>query len=119
MSKPSRTRIIAGMPAYNEEKYIGTMVLKTLQYVDEVIVVDDGSADKTSEIAKLSGAIVVRNPQNKGYGSAIQSIIAAAKERAADILVILDADTQHNPEDIPHLISSVRDGFDFVIGSNV
>jgi glycosyltransferase involved in cell wall biosynthesis len=53
MTEPSQLRIIAGMPAYNEEKYIGTMVLNTRQYVDEVIVVDDGSADNTSGIARL------------------------------------------------------------------
>ncbi len=117
MSKPSQPRIIAGMPAYNEGKYIGTMVLNTRQYVDEVIVVDDGSVDNTSEIASLAGAFVVRHHENMGYGAAIQSILAEARNRAPDVLVILDADTQHNPEEIPHLISPIRDGYDFVIGS--
>jgi hypothetical protein len=117
MSRPSQPRIIAGMPAYNEEKYIGTMVLNSRQYVDEVIVVDDGSVDNTSGIAKLAGAIVVRHPENRGYGAAIKSIIAEAKKRVPDVLVILDADAQHNPQEIPHLISPIRDGFDIVIGS--
>ena len=117
MSKPSQPRIIAGMPAYNEGKYIGTMVLNTKQYVDEVIVVDDGSVDNTSEIASLAGAVVVRHSRNKGYGAAIQSILAEAKKRDPDVLVILDADAQHNPHDIPRLISPIRKGFDFVIGS--
>jgi glycosyltransferase involved in cell wall biosynthesis len=117
MSRPSQPRIIAGMPAYNEEKYIGTMVLNTRQYVDEVIVVDDGSVDDTSGIAKLAGAIVVRHSENRGYGAAIRSIIAEAKKRVPDVLVILDADAQHNPQEIPHLISPIRDGFDIVIGS--
>jgi glycosyltransferase involved in cell wall biosynthesis len=115
--KPSHPRVIAAMPAYNEEKYIGTMVINTRQYVDEVIVVDDGSEDNTAKIAELAGAIVVRHPQNKGYGAAIKSILAEAKKREPEVLVLLDADAQHNPQDIAHLINPIRDGFDFVIGS--
>ena len=117
MSKSSPPRIIAGMPAYNEGKYIGSMVLSTKQYVDEVIVVDDGSVDNTSEIASLAGAFVVRHSKNRGYGAAIQSILAEARKREPDVLVILDADAQHNPHEIPRLISRIKEGFDFVIGS--
>lgn len=118
MTKDSRRlRIIAAMPAFNEAKYLGTMVLKSRQYVDEVIVVDDGSTDNTSEIARLAGATVVRHEKNRGYGAAIQSIMAEAKKRAPDVLVILDSDSQHNPAEIPNLVKSIQDGFDMVIGS--
>jgi glycosyltransferase involved in cell wall biosynthesis len=111
-------KIIACMPALNEEKYIGSLVLKTRQYVDRVIVVDDGSTDNTVEIAKLAGAEVIQHKHNKGYGAAIQSIFAEAKKLNPDVLVILDADGQHNPQEIPNLIKPILDGdYDCVIGS--
>lgn len=114
----SNLKIVAGMPAFNEEKYIGSLVLRTREYVDELFIVDDGSADDTAKIARLAGADVIQHQQNKGYGAAIQSIIAEAKKRNADVLVILDADAQHNPKEIPRLIKPIiEDGYDFVIGT--
>ncbi len=117
MAKPPQLKILVAMPAYNEEKYIGSLVLKARQYGDEVLVVDDGSTDYTAEIARLAGATVIRHKENKGYGAAIQSILAEAKRKAPGVLVLLDADSQHNPEDIPRLVKSISEGSDLVIGS--
>ena len=117
MNKSAHPKIIAGMPAYNEANYIGSLILSVRQHVDKVIIVDDGSTDNTAEIAELAGASVIRHGKNRGYGNAIRSILAEAKNQDADILVILDADAQHKPEEIPSLIKRVSEGADVVIGS--
>jgi glycosyltransferase involved in cell wall biosynthesis len=112
-----KIRVLASIPAYNEARYVGSIVLQARQYVDEVIVVDDGSTDNTARVAQLAGATVIQHRENKGYGAAIQSILAEAKKRNPDVLVLLDADSQHNPNEIPTLIKPILEGFDLVIGS--
>jgi glycosyltransferase involved in cell wall biosynthesis len=109
--------ILAGIPAYNEARYVGSIVLQARQYVDEVIVVDDGSTDNTARVAELAGATVVRHDKNRGKGVAIQSILAEAKKRNPDVVVLLDADAQHDPNEIPILTKPISEGFDLVIGS--
>lgn len=115
--KGHKIGILAGICAYNEARYIGSIVLQARQHVDEVIVVDDGSRDNTAEIAELAGATVVVHSENRGKGAAIQSILAAAKRRNPDVLVLLDADAQHDPNEIPVLAKPISEGFDLVIGS--
>ena len=117
MNELSKQKIIVAMPAYNEQKYIGSVVLQAKRYADEVIVIDDGSSDRTSKIAEFAGANVIQHQDRKGKGVAIQSIFTAAKKRDPDILVILDADSQHDPNEIPSLIAGISEGFDLVIGS--
>jgi glycosyltransferase involved in cell wall biosynthesis len=112
-----KTGILAGIAAYNEARYIGSIVLQARQYVDEVIVVDDGSTDNTAKVAELAGATVIRHDENRGKGTAVQNILAEAKKRNPDILVLLDADSQHDPNEIPALIKPISEGFDLVIGS--
>lgn len=110
--------ILAAIPCYNTENYIADVIAKTKQYVNEIIIIDDGSIDKTAEIASSLGATVVRHLHNKGYGAAIQSCFKTAKKEQADILITLDGDGQHDPSNIPTLLAPVLKGeTDLVIGS--
>ncbi|MFC2027587.1 glycosyltransferase family 2 protein [Chloroflexota bacterium] len=115
---PKRPTIIAGIPAYNEERFIGEIVYKASQFVDDVIVVDDGSTDHTAEIAEAAGASVIRHDVNRGAGAANKSCFNEARRRNADVLVTLDGDWQHNPDKIPQVAVPVLLGeADLVIGS--
>ena len=110
--------IVAGIPAYNEERSIARVIVKAMNYVDKVIVCDDGSTDMTGEIAERLGAEVIRHERNMGYGAALASLFRRAREADADVLVVLDADGQHDPDDIPRLVKPVLDGeCDIVCGS--
>ncbi len=115
--KQPRAKIIVGLPAYNEEKAVAGVVLQAKEHADMVIVVNDGSIDNTAKLARLAGAEVVEHDKNKGYGAAIQTILTEAGKRNADILVIIDADAQHNPDEIPLLVDAVKAGSDVVVGS--
>jgi glycosyltransferase involved in cell wall biosynthesis len=110
--------VVACIPAYNEERTIARVVVEAQRYVDKVIVCDDGSTDLTGEIARRLGAEVIRHERNMGYGAALSSLFKAARELNASAMVVLDADLQHNPSDIPRLLSPVvRGEADIVIGS--
>jgi glycosyltransferase involved in cell wall biosynthesis len=111
-------RLIAVIPAFNEEISIGTVVLHIRQIVDHVIVVDDGSKDRTADIARLAGAEVLSHPINIGKAQAVMKGFDRAKEYAPFAVVILDADGQHNPAEIPDLAKPVLAGdADLVVGS--
>jgi glycosyltransferase involved in cell wall biosynthesis len=110
--------IIACIPAYNEERTIARVVIEAQKYVDKVLVCDDGSRDLTGEIAERLGAEVIRHDRNMGYGAALASLFERAREMGPDVMVTLDADMQHNPNDIPKLVKPILDGeADIVIGS--
>jgi len=111
-------KVAAVIPAYNEELAIGSVVLRTRKYVDKVIVVDDGSKDNTAEIAEMAGAEVIRLGKNHGKAYALKKGIERAKDLGYQVVVTLDGDGQHNPDEIPAVIEPVLKGeADLVIGS--
>lgn len=110
---------VAIIPAYNEERSIGSVVLKVQQYVGHVIVVDDGSTDHTADIAHLAGATVVRHEVNSGKGAALNSGFRKAQSLfIPEVVITIDGDWQHLPEELSHVAKPILDGTaDMVIGS--
>lgn len=110
------SHVTAIVPAYNEAISIGSVVISASEFVDRVIVIDDGSIDHTTEIAEKAGALVIKHPHNMGKGAALKTGFNAAQN--TDILVTLDGDGQHNPWEIPLLIAPIQNGeADMVNGS--
>ncbi|WP_277555852.1 glycosyltransferase family 2 protein [Halobaculum limi] len=115
---PEIPTVVVGIPAYNAADSISQVVKSARPYADEVIVVDDGSHDETAARAQAAGATVVVHERNRGYGGALKTIFKEGAERDAAHLVVIDADGQHDPADIPLLVETQRrDGTDIVIGS--
>lgn len=109
VSRSSEARVVAVIPAYNEEGRIGDVVRRAKRFVERVIVVDDGSSDETAREARDAGARVVTHPVNMGKWAALKTGVREALSEGADIVVTLDADGQHLPEEIPRLISALED----------
>ena len=115
-----KSNIIACIPAYNTEQSIEEVVKETLKHVTDVIVIDDGSYDRTAEVAERAGAIILKHVTNMGYGAALRSGFSMALQNKADIIVTLDGDLQHNPDHIPSLVKPILDGkAEIVIGARV
>jgi len=111
-------KIAIGIPAFNEEKNIASIILKLQKITENIIVCDDGSQDMTSEIAKKCGTELIKHNKNLGYGAAIRSIFLKAREMDIDALVTFDADGQHRIEDIKKVVKPIEDKIaDIVIGS--
>lgn len=114
----NRPFVVAAIPAYDEEKTIATVILKAQRFVNKVVVCDDGSRDLTAEIAERLGADVIKHEKNLGYGAAIQSLFRRARELNADVLITLDADGQHDPDEIPALLKPIlKENADIAVGS--
>jgi glycosyltransferase involved in cell wall biosynthesis len=111
-------KIIVIIPAFNEERLIGSVLLKLKKYPVDIIVVDDGSTDDTSAIARMAGVVVFKQESNQGKGVALNTGLHAARESSPDVIVMLDADGQHLPEDLPQIVEPILTGeADIVIGS--
>lgn len=98
------------IPAYNEEQHIAEVVRGALTYVSPVVVVDDGSRDRTAEKAEAAGAHVLRHKVNLGKGAALKTGCDYALAQGAQRLVVMDADGQHNPEKIPQFLAALGNG---------
>lgn len=104
------------LPAKNEAGAISTTIKGIVQVMPnaEVIVINDGSSDQTAELAQAAGAKVVSHPYSKGNGAAIKT---GARTATGDVIILMDADGQHDPQDIPRLLEKINQGHDLVVGA--
>ena len=101
-------KVAALIPAYREERFIADVVRRTRAQLPEVLVIDDGSPDKTAARAQEAGAEVLVHSQNLGKGMAIQTGLRDLGQRDLDYVLILDADGQHLPEEIPRFLAAAE-----------
>ena len=111
-------RICALIPALNEASYIADVVERARQHVAEVVVIDDGSVDRTGDLARAAGATCLRLSRNCGKATALRTGLAFARKHEFPYVITLDGDGQHSPEDIPNMIRVAQEtGADLVIGA--
>ena len=117
MQKLKNQKTIAVIPCYNEEATIGSVVLKAKRHVDKVLVVDDGSSDDTTKVAKDAGAFVVPHKTNRGKSAGIKTGFKYALAHGFEYVVTIDGDGQHNPDEIPVILEDIKNnGHDICIG---
>lgn len=117
-----KEKVIVVLPAYNEEGKIGNVVSKIKEragiIIKEIVVVDDGSKDRTSQEARDKGAFVIKQEKNSGVGAALRTGIDYAIKENYDIVVIMGGDDQDDPAEIPRLLTPIiEEGYDFIQGS--
>lgn len=104
------------IPAYNEEKHLREVIQNTKKYIDNIIVVDDGSKDNTSIIAKEEGVIILKNIINLGKGATLRTGCDYALKRGANQIIVLDADAQHDPHKIPEFLENLENNNEIIFG---
>ncbi len=110
-------KVVAIIPALNAERTLGKVVEDTLRHLPDVVVVDDGSSDRTGDVARSAGALVLRHEVNRGKGAALKTGFAWALENGCDAVITLDADGQHLPAEIPKFLRDWRvGGADLIVG---
>ncbi len=118
--RPSKAAGCAVVPAYQEARAIGAVVRRVRAYLDTVVVVDDGSTDGTADAAQAAGATVLRHPRNLGKGIALNTGFAYARDHGCEVLVTLDADGQHDPDDLPRFLEAyARTGIPVLVGNRM
>ncbi len=115
-SSDETLRTLAVIPCFNEEHTIGSLILRTRRFVDEILVVDDGSTDETAEIARELGATVISHPRNLGKSAGIKTGFSFMLKEGFDRVVTLDGDGQHNPSEIPQVLEKLSENVDISIG---
>jgi glycosyltransferase involved in cell wall biosynthesis len=111
--------LIALIPAYNASGHVGNVVRRTLAHAGRVLLVDDGSTDGSGEEACAAGAEVIRHATNQGKGAALRTGLARCGVMGCEWIVLLDADGQHHPDDIPRLLAGGVRGAKFVLGNRM
>jgi glycosyltransferase involved in cell wall biosynthesis len=115
-----RTTVAAVIPAYLEEKHVGDVVRRTLRQLPNVVVVDDGSSDRTAEEARTAGADVIVHEQNRGKGESIKTGFRYWLDHGSTYVVILDGDGQHLPEEIERFLAAAASGIgELLIGTRM
>ena len=111
-----KIKVSVVLPAKNESAAIGQTIaqIQQLQLAHEIIVVNDGSTDNTAQVAEEAGAKVITHPYSKGNGAAIKT---GARTAIGDVIIFMDADGQHDPQDIPQLLEKIEQGYDLVVGA--
>jgi glycosyltransferase involved in cell wall biosynthesis len=116
----NRATVAAIIPAFLEEKHVGSVVRRTIEHLDHVLVVDDGSADQTADHARWAGAEVIVHPENRGKGEAIKTGMRHWLDRDVAYVIILDADGQHLPEEIERFLAAANErGAPLLVGTRM